>query len=253
MFNINKLLHNRLKAKEFIENSAFHHFLCDDLIDRLGQINKVFKNILLISPILENKIQKQLKNKYYNCSIISQNVFEVENSIVINQQNFDLILFPFGLHWIEDVQHFLKQIYGALSKDGVFICNFAGGGSLSNLRLKLIETESKYSNNHYLHISPFIQFQHVVSLLQQAGFNENIIDFETVELEYDSPLKLMKALKNCGESNVMANITHSITKDMYTELKKQEAVNFIDIVNLITFVSTPTKQSIKLFEKRFIN
>ena len=194
-----------------------------------------------------------MKNRYYNCSIISQNIFQVENSIVINQQNFDLILFPFGLHWIADIQHFLRQIYNILAKDGVFICNFAGGGSLSNLRLKLIETESKYSNNHYPHISPFIQFQHAAPLLQQAGFNENIIDLETIELEYDSPLKLMKALKNCGESNVMENISHSITKNMYQELKKKEVGNFIDIVNLITCVSTPTKQSIKLFEKRFIN
>lgn len=252
MFNINKLNNNRLKAKNFIENSAFHNFLCDDLIDRLSQINKLFKHILLISPILESEIQKQLKQRYQDCSIISQNIFENPILNISPPYKFDLIIFPFGLHWVSDVQNFLKQIYNILNKDGIFICNFAGGGTLSNLRVKLIDLESKYSSMYSPHISPFIQFQHMTPLLQHAGFAENIIDFETIELEYDSPLKLMKALQNCGESNVIKNIHYSITKKMYKELSHENS-SFVDIVNLITCVSTPAKQSIKLFEKRFID
>lgn len=251
MFDLKKLNNNRTKAQKFIGNSAFHHFVCDDLIDRVGQINNDFKNILLISPILEDKLREQLKQKYIGCSIITINIFESENLVYDLEQKFDLILFPFGLHWINDVQLLLKQIYNLLNKTGIFIANFAGGGTLGNLRRELIELEAKYTGIHSPHISPFIQFQHVAPLLQHAGFKENIIDYENIELEYASPLKLMQALRNWGESNAMNNIASSITKPMYHDLA-QENENFIDIINLITCVSTPNKQNIKLFDQRFI-
>ncbi len=253
MFNIFKLNNNRQLAKKFIQESPFHQFLSDDLIDRIGQINKQFNNILLISPILELEIQNHFKQKYSNCKITSTNIFETKILQDNELEKYDLIIFPFGLHWLDDVQFFLKQVHNILEPNGFFIFNFSGGGTLNNLRITLIELETKFNSNHYPHISPFIQFQHMTPLLQHAGFNENIIDHENIELEYNSPLKLMKALKNCGESNALQNIEPSITKLMYEELKKEESLGFIDIVNLITCVSSPNKQSVKLFDKRFLD
>ena len=89
-------------------------------------------------------------------------------------------------------------------------------------------------------------------LLQQAGFAENIIDMETLELEHDSALDLMKMLQNIGESNALqCSISYSINKKMYEELKQPAEKLFTDQINLITFVSTPTKSSIKLKSKYF--
>ena len=247
MFDLKKLERKKEKSKQQIQNSSFFQFINEDLIDRIQPINRDFKEILIIKPSIESLLSLSLKKQYpkHNLTIIHQYTDLPHNK-------FDLIIFPMGLHWVNDVQSFLHTAYQALQKDGILLSNFPGGGSLNKLRYKLIEAESTNSKAHTPHISPFIQFEQVVPLLQQAGFAENIIDMEILELEHDSALSLMKILQNIGESNALqCSILYSINKNMYQELKQPTAPSFTDQINLITFVSSPTKSSIKLKSEYF--
>jgi NADH dehydrogenase [ubiquinone] 1 alpha subcomplex assembly factor 5 len=251
MFNTSRIEHNRIKSRNILDESPFHKFICADMIDRLAPIDRNFNKILLINPILKNFFAKTLTVKYpeHKLTIVEQ-LKQLDNV----KQKFDLIIFPFGLHWVSNVQKLLKQIYDMLDTAGVFICNFSGGGTLSILRRKLIDLESKTSGVHVPHISPFIQFEHMTPLLTQAGFAENIIDIEPLTLEYESPLSLMKALKLAGESNSIENgVFYSITKNMYQELAVLKDQPFIDRVNLISFISSKTKRNIKLLKEHFQN
>lgn len=249
MFNTCTIERNRKKSRKNLHKSPFHKFICKDLLDRLAPIDCKFNKILLINPILEVFFTKALSKKYpdYKLTII-----ESTEQIESLQQKFDLIVFPFGLHWVSNVQDFLKQISVILEPSGIFICNFPGGGTLSNLRRKIVELESQITGLHIPHISPFIQFEHMTPLLAQAGFLENVIDMESLELEYKNPLSLMKAIKGAGESNSLKNgISYSITKKMYLELNAIHENPVTDYVNLISFISSKTKRSIKLLKKHF--
>ncbi len=239
MFDQERLEQNRIKSVNAVHESHFYQFLHEDLMDRLDPIDKDFQEILLIDPPIKQILIDQLTEHKPHIISTAQIADQPHNK-------YDLIIFPFGFHWLSDVQAFLSSAHKILKPDGVFICNFPSGGSLNNLRRKLLELETLHTNTHAPHISPFIQFEHVTPLLQQAGFAENIIDMEQLELEYESPLALMHAIKNTGEANALASApSYSINHDMYKELQNNNEP-FTDHINLVTFLSSPTKNSIKL-------
>ena len=247
MFDLKKLELHRKKSKNTIQNSPFYQFIHNDIIDRLEPIDRVFNDILIINPPIENMLKLLLKAKFPHNNLT---IAKVHTDFPADK--FDLIIFPMGLHWIGNIQDFLYKLRTSLQKNGILICNFPGGGSLKQLRYKLMELESANNRAHVPHISPFIQFKQITFLLQQAGFAENIIDMEPLELEYNSPLALMKALQSVGESNALeCGTSYSITKKMYKTLEQQNDTMFQDQINLITFVSSPAKSSIQLKSEHF--
>lgn len=248
MFDLEKLEKNRQKSIDAIKSSKFHQFIHADIIDRLEPLDKDFNEILIIKPAIKKVITEHIKSIAPNSNITY--ISELDEHLPKNK--FDLIIFPLGFHWISDVKTFLNQIKTILKENGIFICNFPGGGSLRKLRLKLIELEASNQIPHTPHISPFIQFEQITPILQQSGFIENIIDIEPLELEYDTPLDLMKALKNHGEANILKpGASYSITKNIYKALKNTDGASFSDLINLITFISSPKKNSIKLKSEHY--
>lgn len=242
MFNLKKLEANKNKSQINIQNSSFYQFAYEDLIDRMNPIERDFKEILVISTVDESSINSLLRIKYPDASLTAKKITDK-----FPDNKFDLIVLPMCIHWIKDIQNFLQAMYKLLQTNGLLICNFPGGGSLRKLRIKLMEAESVAAMPHTPHISPFIQFDQVTNLLQQAGFRENIIDMEKLELEHDSALDLMQSLKNIGDSNVLeGNSYYSITKRMHQELAQKNNEPFNDQINLITFLSSQAKNTIKL-------
>ena len=249
MFDFKKLEQNRKKSRNTVQNSLFYQFIHNDIVDRLEPIDRIFNDILIINPAIENMLTFALKKKFPNHNLT---ISEMHAEFTVGK--FDLIIFPMGLHWVCNIQDFLYKLRTSLKKNGILICDFPGGGSLKRLRYKLIELESVNNRAHVPHISPFIQFEQTTPLLQQAGFAENIVDMEPLKLEYNSPLALMKALQSVGESNALeCKTSYSITKKMYKALKQQNNTVFQDQINLITLVSSPAKNSIQIKSKHFID
>ena len=241
----NQVLVERRKTNSIgnIKNSDFYRFIYSDLMQRLEPINRTFKEGIVLGfgnyPVFP--IDNSHRLKYEN----------IEQLVLIEKKSIDLVIFPFGFHWLNDVQKFLFKVKEILKNDGIFICNFAGAGSLNNLRKLLFLAEESNHLPHFPHISPFIKFEDMTPLMQQAGFAENIIDCETIELEYKNLILFMRALKSFGETNAINNrINYSITKPMYNYIKNYER-NFLDKINLISLVSSPAKGSIKLKAENF--
>ena len=266
IFDRTKVLKFHDRAAANIAQSSFFKSAAQDLIDRLEIIDKDYLRILNVG--CRSELPLQLKTHFKEAKIIvtdiSQTVlsaFDYDHKFALDEENivellpqfipdltskyFDLISFPLGLHKINDVQNFLQQTSYLLRDDGIFIGNFIGGESLKSLRYKLFEAEEKARLPHYPHIAPFIHFDHVVMLLQNAGFAEIIVDYENIDLEFQSPIKLMYALKEAGESNVLADIAnYSLPKKVYSALA---IVNtFFDRLQLISFTASKSKNTIKL-------
>jgi SAM-dependent methyltransferase len=248
MFDLKRLKLNKLKTSGTIESSKFHSFITQDIIDRLEPVDKSWHNILIINNNFE-LLPSRLQEEFRSASIVCRQYPDEFETI---EQAFDLIIFPWGMHWVTDVQQLLAGAKKLLEPNGILMCNFPGGGSLRKLRHLLVQLEINHGHGHSPHLSPLIQFEHVTPLLQQAGFIENIIDMESFELEYKSPLELMRAVKNTGESNVLSNRGgYSISKAMYNSLTSMPDGKFIDHLNLITFLASPSKKSVKLKAEYF--
>lgn len=246
MFNKKLLARNRLCQNSIKPGkSEFIKFIIDDQLDRLLQINRQFKNILLINPLLCDYLTDNLKASYGSTHIIS---IELDDIATIDKTGFDLIIMPFFLNWVDDVQKLLTIILSTIDEDGVFAANFPGERSLHNLRMKLFELESECIKTHTPHIIPFITLKQVPALLSHAGFSEVITDMEEIELERSNILSFMKMLKELGQSNAMHDcVKYSINKTMYKKLKLEENnTPFVDKVNLISFIASKKKNSIKL-------
>lgn len=243
MFNRSRLLKNISNNIDNILDSEFLNFIKADIIDRLVSLEHKSPRVLAIRDH-ENFIVDRICEQF---GVIEIETIADEEEIGNLDGKFDLVIFPFGLHMTNNVQEFLGQAADKLSENGIFVCNFAGGGSLNSLRQSFFQLEDKYSRPHSPHIIPMIRFDHVASLLSQAGFTENVVDMEKFELEFDTPVKAMRAIKDVGQGNVLdAHPGYSITKEMYIDLSKKETEKFVDNINLVTFIASKNKNTIKL-------
>ncbi len=260
MFSRKKLSRNRDRAARNTNKSAFLKYIADDLFNRVVFLSQDFSNILDIGS-RDGDLAFHLQEKYRNANITVTDISRKMlanirltnvNKILLDEENldfvghnFDLITYSMGLHFINDVQNFLLRVKSALIPDGLFVVNFIGAGSFAALRNRFIEIEHRNNRPHFPHVSSFIRLDDVVNLLKQAGFAEIILDHEKIELEYVSCLELLKSIKNIGESSILINNhPYTISKNMLHLLS--DNINFIDHINLISFIASPSKGSIIL-------
>jgi SAM-dependent methyltransferase len=132
----------------------------------------------------------------------------------------DVVLSCLNLHWINDVEGFLRSVYGILKPSGFFIANFIGGRSLRSLRKKLVDSEILLNLPSRPHISPFISIEDATALIKRAGFASIVCDFDVLEAQYSSCLSLMRELKILGESNkLLKSAGQMLGKSLYLYLK----------------------------------
>ena len=118
--------------------------------------------------------------------------------------SFDLVLSAMDLHWVNDLPGTLIQIARILKPDGLFLGAMLGGSTLWQLRQALTAAESEVEGGLSPRVSPFADLRDAAGLLQRAGFAMPVADSETIDVEYESALALMRDLGAMGESNLVA-------------------------------------------------
>ena len=268
IFDRQKILINHDHASSLVSRPDFFRTAVSDLSERLQIIDKDFATIFDIG-CRWGFLTSEFKNQYINAEIISTDIsqkmldtFEHNKKFAVDEENiisllpqfipnftnkyFDLISFSLGLHKINDVQSFLQQINYIMKNDGIFIGNFIGGESLKGLRFEIFKAEERACVPHHPHISPFIHFDQVVTLLQNAGFAEVVVDYENIDLEFASSLELMQVIKQSGESSALLGRTnYSLPKAVYLQLA-DNSKKLSDRLQLISFVASKNKNTIKL-------
>jgi SAM-dependent methyltransferase len=124
---------------------------------------------------------------------------------------FDLVLSAMDLHWVNDLPGTLIQIARILKPDGLFLGALLGGATLWELRQALTAAESEIDGGLSPRVSPFADLRDAAGLLQRAGFALPVADSETIEVEYESALALMRDLSAMGESNLVRGRRRGLT------------------------------------------
>jgi SAM-dependent methyltransferase len=137
--------------------------------------------------------------KVIGCALVAD-----EEALPFAAGRFDLVLSAMNLHWVNDLPGVLIQIARVLRPDGLFLGAMLGGETLWQLRQALAAAESEIESGLSPRVSPFAELRDAAGLLQRAGLALPVADSETIEVEYDNALALMRELGSMGESNQVA-------------------------------------------------
>lgn len=135
-----------------------------------------------------------------------------EEALPFAAGSFDLVLSAMALHWVNDLPGTLIQIARILRPDGLFLGAMLGGATLWQLRQALAQAESEIEGGLSPRVSPFADLRDAAGLLQRAGFALPVADSETIEVEYASPLELMRDLSGSGEGNLVVGRRRGFTR-----------------------------------------
>lgn len=241
IFNKNILKLHRAFAIQNLHNSNFLiEHAANEIIENLELLNIQPQNILELG-MRGGHLSRKLAAQYPHSKLTLTEMVESSSASILTSHDeldfepcsFDLIVSCMNFHWTFEVEKLLRNINKILTEDGKLVINFVASGSLQSLAKFLIECEIEAKVAHRPHIIPLPKEEKVQTIFQATGFKFVVVATEKIELEYESPIKLMKDLKNMGENNALSSGIAALPKCVYTAQKTP----FLDIVNLITVVA----------------
>lgn len=188
------------------------HDIADRLLDRLDDTKHRFTHALdvggrgAVAPLLRARGMNVVSTDLSPAMAARAGAPAVaadEEFLPFAPASFDLIVANLSLHWVNDLPGALIQIARILKPDGLFLGALLGGATLWQLRQALAAAESEIDGGLSPRVSPFADLRDAAGLLQRAGFALPVADSETIEVDYESALALMRDLRAMGESNLV--------------------------------------------------
>lgn len=225
VFDRAMLRHRRERAAAQWSGHAFlKREIAERLIERLGDVRRHFALALDLGShgdevaaalgarsIVEHLIRCDLGEGFAR-QAQGPAVVADEEQLPFAAAQFDLVLSAMDLHWVNDLPGTLIQICRLLKPDGLFLGALLGGGTLWQLRQVLAAAESEIDGGLSPRVSPFADLRDAAGLLQRAGFALPVADSETIDVEYESALALMRDLSAMGESNLVVERRRQATR-----------------------------------------
>lgn len=201
-----KLIAHRLATKPKAQRDFVTQIIWDDLSERIKTISRPFNKAILLAPQttqLPNDLASVLGPiKLDTIQTMGDNPNQVDpENLALPANDYNLIISLFDMAITNDVPGFLNQIAAHLAPDGLFIAAFVGGGSLTQLRAAWLEADATHLGGAVARVAPFIDIKDAGSLMQRAGFALPVIDKETLNLRYASPMHLMAEIKSLATTN----------------------------------------------------
>lgn len=123
-----------------------------------------------------------------------------EDRLPFPEQSFDLIVSAGVLDSVNDVPGMLVLANRLLRPDGLFLCAFAGAGTLATLRSAMLEAEADRPAARF---HPQIDVRSAGDLLTRAGFALPVADTETLTVRYSSMFSLLRDLRGMAAGNLL--------------------------------------------------
>jgi SAM-dependent methyltransferase len=208
----------RNRARFDVDRGRFLH---DEAIveakDRLAMVNKSFTNVALITghPDL-----------WYSAFPQAKLINDTETLNLV-PSTFDLVIHAMVLHWSNDPLGQMIQCNRALSPDGLFLGVMMGGKTLIELRSAFAQAEAKITDGLSPRVLPMADIRDIGGLLQRAGFAMPVVDSVLLPVSYQTPLSLMRDLRDMGEANAQtARCKHFTARSLIEETIKEYSQNY---------------------------
>jgi malonyl-CoA O-methyltransferase len=148
--------------------------------------------------LLKNKERKRwFDRKRYVCGDAER--------IPFKDNSFDLIFSNLMLHWINHLEVTITEIYRVLKPGGLLLFSTLGPDTLYELR------QSWSTIDDSAHVHPFLDMHIVGDYLQQARFQDSVVDMEFISVTYNDLKKIFLDLKNLGTHNINKNRLRGLT------------------------------------------
>jgi len=202
-------------AREWQARSFLKREIANRLVERLDDVRRTFPLALdlgchgdeIAAALGERKTVERLIRADLGLGFArgagGPAVVADEEVLPFATQCFDLVMSAMSLHWVNDLPGALIQIARILRPDGLFLGAMLGGATLWQLRQALAAAESEIEDGLSPRVSPFADLRDAAGLLQRAGFALPVADSETIDVEYDNALELMRELSAMGEGNLV--------------------------------------------------
>lgn len=240
--NSNPLIFDHERVRQHYQQASepfMLNLLLQRVAERLDEIKQSFETTIYVGSCLDKAAHKLPGNVQQLELLGGAEYLEAE------PQSADLCVAVENLHWINDLPGALVQIQRTLKPDGLFLGIMPGGRTLHELRGAFEKAELEIIGGVSPHISPFVDSREAAGLLQRAGFAEPVADTDTLTLEYDHPLKLLKELRAMGQGNALLSSRKHFTRcdimmlmaDIYMREYMNEAGRIPATVELVTLTA----------------
>lgn len=187
----------------------------DDLIERLGTVNRSFDVAVDLGGFTEhcaNALEKSDKCRRVIRAdglivggATAPDLVADEEYLPFKPQSLDLIVSALTLQFVNDLPGALHQIRHGLKPDGLFLAALAGGDTLSELREAFARAEAEISGGISPRVMPAISVRDIGGLLHRAGFALPVTDRDRLTVRYDTMFDLMRDLRAFGATNMLSD------------------------------------------------
>lgn len=194
-------------ASSYAEVAYFDHLISDELHQRLTLFKYQPKTILNYGA--KDAYSEHFLRERYEADIISMDVGEsflasfpapwpvvAEGEMLpIKSASVDLIFSNLMLHSANEFQKALSEFRRVLKPKGLLFFSMLGRDTLKEWR------ESFSSVSPYPHVHDYADMHDVGDALLKNRFCDPVVDVEYVQIDFSSPLELIRELKKSGNSN----------------------------------------------------
>jgi len=126
---------------------------------------------------------------------------DLENREKFPSDHYDLVIVSSGLHWCNDLDKVLTDIYRILREDGAILIALPGSETIAELRSAMSLAEQERNGRVINRCSPLTTGTDLSALLVNAKFKLVTCDVERLTVKYPTALELIMDLQQSGEQN----------------------------------------------------
>lgn len=131
----------------------------------------------------------------------------------------DLVFSCLELQKVNDLPGVLHEIHATLKPGGLFLAVLAGGETLRELRMCLVEAEIARKGGASPRVHPMPDLLALSRLMQETGFVAPVADIDRLTLVYPDPFALMRELRNLGLTSSLSARPRSFTpRGLFTKM-----------------------------------
>tara|TARA_B100001564_G_C20525373_1_gene617122 strand:- start:36 stop:860 length:825 start_codon:yes stop_codon:yes gene_type:complete len=178
-------------------------------------LSKLFPkaNIICLDISLNMLQESYKKNSRFKC------VQSDAENMPFKENQFDLVVSSFTLHWCYNVEKIFFDTYRILRSKGLFLFTTVGPSTLEELKAAYQSIDDKQ------HINKFSDMHIYGDLLLKYSFQDPVMDLEKIIIEYSSLLDVLDSLKKTGANIVLGQEPLYFKKNIYQKLTANYPVN----------------------------